>query len=88
MIAAILRCFGSSTFLSGVLSILLALFAPKLAGRDVPGELLAAVPLAVGWKEGQRRRADGELDKTIAELDWRDLAQRRIENARDKHALP
>lgn len=60
MIGALLRCFGSSTFLSGLVSLALTLLAPKLGG-EVPTPLAAAIPLAVAWKEGKRRESEGEV---------------------------
>lgn len=81
ILASLARCFGSSTFLSGLVSIVLALFAPKIAGRELPGEVLAAVPLAVGWKEAKRREADVALyDRSEFVMD--ELS--RIDNELDK----
>ena len=54
---ALVRTLTSSTFLSGVASVA-ASAVLQSHGVDVPAAAIAAVPLAVGVKEGARRIAE------------------------------
>lgn len=68
MFGALSRLFSSSTWLAGVLSIIVQLLCAK-NGIPLPPELLAAVPLGVAWKEGKRREVEPELVRAKAIAD-------------------
>lgn len=65
LLGGLARALTSSTVWGGLLTLGAQIIASK-HGVEVPPALLAAIPVAVGYKEAARRKADSELAQVEA----------------------
>lgn len=86
LLRCVLKPLTSQTFMSGVLAIAAQVACAKY-GVPLPDAAVAAIPLAVGWKEGKRREAEAHVSVAeSAAQDARNLRYADQMREDEKHA--